>query len=170
MLVCFHLFWVVCLLVFLFCYLFCLFVFLRVLPVCLRVCLFVCCSPVRWFVCFACLRVPLLGLFACSRADLPVFCVPFLALGVCETKPYSAYPDTTVYITHHTPGAVFRARLLDNQEGPCPNTERYVFGMLSTRCAQRRPFWHRHYSNCGDINHGKSAEGGVIYTVVPGIR
>ena len=30
---------------------------------------------------------------------------------------------------------------------------------VSTR--QPRP-WHRHYSNCGDIEHGKSAQGGVI--------
>ena len=37
-------------------------------------------------------------------------------------------PYTIVCITP-TPGAVFRARLLDNQEGA--NTERYVFGKLS---------------------------------------
>ena len=49
------------------------------------------------------------------------------------------------------------------------NTERYVFGKLSARCFRHRPFRHRHYSNCGDIGHGKSGHGGVIYTVVYGI-
>ena len=63
----------------------------------------------------------------------------------------------------HTPRAVLQARLLEKQEGA--NTKRYVFGKLSARCFQRRSFWHRHYSNCGDIEHGKSAQGGAIYTV-----
>ena len=71
----------------------------------------------------------------------------------------------------HTPGAGFQARLLDNQEGA--NTERYVSGKLSARCFQRPPSWHRHYSNCGDIDHGKSAQAGAIYapssTVAPAI-
>ena len=57
--------------------------------------------------------------------------------------------------------------MLDNQEGA--NTERYVFGKLSATFCQRRSFWHRHYySNycCGDIYHGKSAQGCVKCTVV----
>ena len=58
----------------------------------------------------------------------------------------------------HPSGVVFQARLLDNQEGA--NTERYVFGKLSARCFQPRACWHRHHSNCGDIEHGKSAPGG----------
>ena len=67
--------------------------------------------------------------------------------------------------TVHTPEAVFQARLLDNQGGA--NTDRYVFGKLSARCFQRRTFWDLHYSNCcGDTDHGKSAQVGVIYTVV----
>ena len=72
-------------------------------------------------------------------------------------------PYTSVYITHDTPGAVFQARLLDNREGASANTERYVFGKLSARCFPRRAFWHRHYSICGDTDHGKSTQGGVIY-------
>ena len=69
----------------------------------------------------------------------------------------------------HPTGAVLQARLLDNQEDA--NTERYVFGKLSARCFQRRLFWHRHYSNCGGIEHGKSAQGCVIYTyIVYGVR
>ena len=50
----------------------------------------------------------------------------------------------------HSPGGVFQARLLDNQEGV--NIKRCVFGKLSARCFQRRPFRRRHYSNCGDID------------------
>ena len=38
----------------------------------------------------------------------------------------------------HPLGAVFQGRLLGNQEGA--NTERYVFGKLSARRFQRRPF------------------------------
>ena len=72
---------------------------------------------------------------------------------------------STVYRVYHTPRAGFQARLL-MQEGA--NTERYVFGKLSPRCSQRRPLWHRQYSDCGDIDHGQSAQGGVIYTVVYG--
>ena len=80
-----------------------------------------------------------------------------------EAIPYT----TTVCITH-PPGAVFQGRLLENQEGA--NTERYVFGKLSARCFQRRPCWHRHYSSCGDIDHGKSAQGCVMHTVLYGNR
>ena len=53
---------------------------------------------------------------------------------------------------HTSNHAVSQARLLDSQEGA--NAERYVFGMLSARCSQRRAFRYRHYSNCGDIDHG----------------
>ena len=62
----------------------------------------------------------------------------------------------------HPAGAVFQARLLCNQEGA--NTERYVFGKLSARCFRRRPLWHRHNSSCGDTEHGKSTQRGVIYS------
>ena len=65
-----------------------------------------------------------------------------------------------MYIT--PPWGGFQARLFDKQEGV--NTERYVFGKLSMRCSQRRPIWHRHYSNCGDIDNGISARRGVIYS------
>lgn len=38
------------------------------------------------------------------------------------------------------------------------------------RGCQCRRFWHRHYySKCGDIEHGKMPQGGVVYTVVYGI-
>ena len=77
-----------------------------------------------------------------------------------------------VHVDHTTMGGFPKTRLLDNQEGAdSADTERYVFGKLSDRCFQRRPFWHRHYSNysnysnyyhCGDIDHGESTQGGVI--------
>ena len=51
---------------------------------------------------------------------------------------------------------------------PIPNS--YVFGKLSARCFQRRPRWHRHYSNRRDNDHGKSAQGCVTYTVVYGTQ
>ena len=57
----------------------------------------------------------------------------------------------------HPPAAAFQARLLDNQEGA--NTERHVNGKHSARCFQHRRFWRRLYSNCRDIEHGKSAQG-----------
>ena len=40
------------------------------------------------------------------------------------------------------------------------------FGKLSTTCLQRRQFRHRHYSSCGDIEHGKVVHGGVYIPVV----
>ena len=81
----------------------------------------------------------------------------------------SAYRIRRCLFTHsHLPGAVFQARLLDNQE--CTNSanaERYVFGKLSARSFQSLLFRHRHYANySGHIEHGKSAEGCVMYTVV----
>ena len=75
------------------------------------------------------------------------------------------YPCTTVCI--YPRGSVFQARLLNNQKGA--NTERHVFGKLSARCFKPPLFWHRYYSNCEDIEHGKSAQGCVIYAVVYGV-
>ena len=78
-------------------------------------------------------------------------------------------PYTVFSISHtHTPGAVFHARLLDNQEGTHP--KRPVFGKLSARCSQCPPFWHRwNYSNCcGDIDQMEYRPSGVMYTVAYG--
>ena len=64
----------------------------------------------------------------------------------------------------HTPGEVFQARLLDNQEGASDDsadsansadsadTERYVFGKLLARCFQRRPVWQQQYIPAADIS------------------
>ena len=72
-------------------------------------------------------------------------------------------------LQYYTPlGAVFQGRLPDKQERA--NTKRTVFGKLSATCFHRRPFWHRHYSSCGDTEHGRSAQWGVIYAVVHGTR
>ena len=74
----------------------------------------------------------------------------------------------TVYAgVYHTPLGRF-SKVDSSTTNMLPNTERHVSGKLSARCFQRRPFWHRHYSNCGDFDHGKSAQEGVIYTVVYG--
>ena len=73
-------------------------------------------------------------------------------------------PYTSVYVTmSHPPGAIFQARLLDNQEGATSAiTELYVSGKLSAGCSNADLCWHRHrhYSSCGDIEHVKSAQGG----------
>ena len=68
----------------------------------------------------------------------------------------------TRWCISHNPEAAFQAQFLYNQEGP--NIERHHLGKLSARRFQRPPFWHRHYSNCGDIDNGKSAQGCVTYT------
>ena len=75
-------------------------------------------------------------------------------------------PYTTGYITPSLPPLGRPSKLdCDNQEGVSANTERYVFGKLSARCFQRCPIWHWHCSRCcGDIEHGKSFEGGVWHT------
>ena len=55
---------------------------------------------------------------------------------------YSGMCPYTTGVYHTPPGAVFQARLLDNQGGA--SNEREVFGKLSPSCLRRRPFWHRH--------------------------
>ena len=81
--------------------------------------------------------------------------------------PEHTLPYTTGVLSQ-PPGAVFQARLLDNEDGA--HTERHVFGKLSASCFQCPPFWRRHYSNRGDINHGKIGPGAcdiyiyILYT------
>ena len=69
---------------------------------------------------------------------------------------------TSRTFTHtHTPGAVFQARLPDNQESAMYRTM-YAFGKLSAICFQRLTFYfwqRRHYSNRGDVEHGKIGRG-----------
>ena len=65
----------------------------------------------------------------------------------------------------HTPGAVFQARLLDNQKGA--NTERYVFGKLSSIYSNADLFGTDAIPTV-DISTVKSAQGCVMYTVVCG--
>ena len=71
------------------------------------------------------------------------------------------YEFTTVYMSY-TPGAVFEARLLYNLEGAI--TER----LITSSETSRRDFSNADLSlvrtqfTCGDIEHGKSADGGVI--------
>ena len=78
-----------------------------------------------------------------------------------------------VYPTH-TPGAVFQSSIARQPRG-CQH--RTICSSESSRrdASNRRPFWHRHrhYSNCGDIDHcpggcdtSTMAQGGVIHAVV----
>ena len=70
-----------------------------------------------------------------------------------------------VYSISHTPGAVFQARLLDNQEGA--NTERRrlrqalgeIFPTLTFLAPTLIQLWRYR-------RHEKSDQGGVMYTVV----
>ena len=76
----------------------------------------------------------------------------------------AAWPYRIRRCISHTPGAVFRARLLDNQEGVNTNLGNALGEMFPAPTC----FRHRHFSNCGDIDHGKSSQRSVIYTVVYG--
>ena len=69
-----------------------------------------------------------------------------------------------VYIYHtHTPGAVFQARLLDDQGGA--TTELCVFGKLSGEMSPTPTFSAAIlFKLCGGIEHRKSTGGGVRYT------
>ena len=72
---------------------------------------------------------------------------PLWSLGGRKKKggkmTHTHVPYRTAYITPSR-GGFFRLGLLDNQQGA--NSERYMFGKLSTRCFQRLALWHRHYS------------------------
>ena len=72
----------------------------------------------------------------------------------------------TAYITP-PPGAFFRARLLDNQEGV--NTKRYVFGQLSAKSFERRPFWPSTLLINVEISSVENRSRGVWY-ILYGIR
>ena len=69
---------------------------------------------------------------------------------------------------YHTPVGRFSKR-------DCSTTKRVpIPNGTSLESSQRdgfKPplFWHRYYSNCEDIEHGKSAQGCVIYAVVYGV-
>ena len=73
---------------------------------------------------------------------------------------------TTVYITHRR-GGCQRSTARQPRGCPLPNdtsSESSWRGVFNDDL-----FWHRHYSNCADIDHKTSAQGGVIYAVVYGI-
>ena len=87
-----------------------------------------------------------------------------------DHSDYTALPPGNMSHVSHTPPGCFLSKLgcSTNQEGTSANTERrtYVFGKLSATRFQHRPCWHRHYSNSGDIDHGKSAQRCVICAAV----
>ena len=74
---------------------------------------------------------------------------------------------STDCMSHVTPPSGNFPSSIDRQPRGCQYRTICVFGKLSATCFQRRPWWHRHYSDyCGGIDHGKSDERGVIRTVV----
>ena len=84
-----------------------------------------------------------------------------LETGVDLVQRVNGVPGTVYDGVYHTP--LGRFSTLDcstTKRLPIPND--YVFGKLSARCFKREPCWHRYNSNCGDVEHGKSAEGCVI--------
>ena len=63
-------------------------------------------------------------------------------------------------VLSHTRGAIFQARLLDNQEG-CQYRTMRLRKALGEMLLTPTVFWHRHYySNGGEIERGKSAQRG----------
>ena len=104
---------------------------------------------------------PALGKFA---ANTLLSRSRFTMLSVRQVQ--ATLPHTTVYIT--SPWGGFRRSIARKPRGSQHRTIR-----LPKALAEMVPtptFWHRHYSNGRDIQHGKSAQGGVIYTVVYGTR
>ena len=86
---------------------------------------------------------------------------------------YIIIPYTTGGVHHtHTPRAVFQARLLDNEEDGANRNPNHASSESSLSLGDTFPTpslcWHRwHYSNCGHVEHGKSAQRGCdIYTAV----
>ena len=86
---------------------------------------------------------------------------------------YIIVPYTTGGVHHtHTPGG-FPSSIARQRRGWCQSKpEPCVFGKLSLSLGDTFPTpslcWHRwHYSNCGHVEHGKSAQRGCdIYTAV----
>ena len=69
-------------------------------------------------------------------------------------------------ITPPLPEGVFQVRLLYKPRG-CPyRTILRLRKALGEMCPTTMFLWHQHYPNCGGIDHGKSAQWGVKYTVV----
>ena len=101
--------------------------------------------------------------FSCGRRGYRhLYFIIYFALEVRRGSTHSAI----VHIPVHDgpPVAVFQVRLLDNQ-GWGGTTQRYVFGKVSARRFHRRILWYLHPSNCGGVEHGKSAQERVMYTV-----
>ena len=92
----------------------------------------------------------------------------------CSSRPLQTRPVTcactAIYdgVISPTPGVVLQARLIDNQEDA--NTERCVARKLSRRDISNADiFGTDSIPNCGDIDHGKPAQGGAMHTFVYGI-
>ena len=79
------------------------------------------------------------------------------------------YPYTVYSISHHTPlGRFSKLDCSTTQRVPIPN-DAYVFGTLSVGSFPTSDlFGTDTIPNCGGIDREKSAQGGVMYTVVYG--
>ena len=70
----------------------------------------------------------------------------------------------------HPPGAFFQARLIDNWTKRVPISNEASSESSRRDVSTRRVSWHRHYSNRGDVDHGKSAQGGACDVDTPSYR
>ena len=99
-----------------------------------------------------------------ARRD-PLHLAKCRAINSCNRKRCLPVNDG-VYVSP-SPGAVFPSSI-------CSTTKRVPIPNDTSSESSRRDGSNTdlvgtvHYSNCGDIEHGKSAQGGVLYTVVYG--
>ena len=84
--------------------------------------------------------------------------------GVYITPPWGVYHTPLGCIT--PPWGVYHTPLGRFSKFDCSTTKKVPIpkdtSSESSRRDVRRRFWHRHYSNCGNIKHRTSAPGGVI--------
>ena len=79
-----------------------------------------------------------------------------------DHSDYTALPPGNMSHVSHTPPGCFLSKLgcSTNQDGmPTPSNTYRLRKAVGERCRQCQPFWHRHYANCGHIEHGKSTQG-----------
>ena len=113
-----------------------------------------------------------LGFCCCGGVDIVVtvvlFChritmlLRYYDTGKMFPVAHCMVPCTTVYITPL--GRFFELDCSTTKRAPIPNETPSESSRGSASNADY--VGHQHYSNCGDVEHGKSAQGCVVYTVV----
>ena len=108
-----------------------------------------------------------LNLFTHQTGNYPVTCFVSRPSGITLVKfslqaiKTNLLVYTSVYHNITPPWSGVPSSIARQPSGCHHGTIPHVFGTLSARCFQRRPFWHRHYcSNGGDFEHGSRPRGG----------